>query len=50
MISMIVTYMALSQHIFREKAILSFIVEHLIPVFIGLIIATLFYIQRYGFK
>jgi hypothetical protein len=49
-ISLIVTYVALSQHIFREKAVISFIFEHLTPVIIGLLIATLFYIHRYGLK
>lgn len=49
-ISIIVTYIALHQHIFKEKAIISFIFEHLIPVIIGLFIATLFYIYRYGIK
>lgn len=49
-ISLIVTYVALHQHIFREKAILSFVFEHLIPVLIGLLIATMFYIHRYGFE
>lgn len=49
-ISLIVTYVALSQHIFKEKAVISFIFEHLTPVIIGLLIATLFYLHRYGFK
>lgn len=50
LISLLVTYFALTQHIFREKAILSFIVEHLIPIFLGLLLATGFYVYRYGFN
>ena len=49
-ISLFVTYVALHQHIFKEKAILSFIFEHLLPIIIGLLFAIIFYIHRYGFK
>ncbi len=48
LISLFVTYMALHQHIFHERTILQFLFEHVIPVLIGLILATLFYIHRYG--
>lgn len=47
-ISLVVTYIALHQHIFEEKQVVAFLFEHLIPVLIGLFIATLFYIHRYG--
>jgi hypothetical protein len=44
MISLAVAYLALTHHIFEEKVVLSFLLEHMIAIGIGLLIAILFYV------
>lgn len=47
LISLMIAYLAISHHIFEERAVFSFVMEHVFAVGIGLLIAILFYIQRY---
>ena len=47
LISLAVAYLAFSHHIFEEQTVLSFVMEHILAIGIGLLIAVLFYIKRY---
>jgi hypothetical protein len=50
MISLAIAYLALTHHIFEEKTMVSFVVEHLVAISIGLLIALLVYLYRYQSK
>jgi hypothetical protein len=47
MISLAVAYLALTHHIFEEGAFFSFVVEHIVAICIGLLIALVVYLYRY---
>jgi hypothetical protein len=46
MISLAVAYLALTHHIFEEKTVLSFVIEHVVAIGFGLLVAIVFYMYR----
>jgi hypothetical protein len=48
MISLAVAYLALTHHIFEEKTVLSFVIEHVIAIGFGLLVAIVFYYRSYS--
>jgi hypothetical protein len=50
MISLAIAYLALTHHIFEENVMISFVMEHVIAICIGLFIALLIYVYRHHSK